>query len=235
MAKRNVVSRWLLLLALVLCGGHAWAAQVAVVSHLSGTLAAIKADGTSRVLAVNSGIESGEALSTQQGSFARIKFSDGGEVILRPNSIFKVDQYAFDQANPKQDRMATSLLKGGLRTVTGLIGKRGNQQDYRMQTMAATIGIRGTEYGARVCEGNCPNASDGVYTLTYEGTIVLRNDFGEIECYVGQICYAAPGKAPVRLTKDPAEVDFPLPPLLLETISSEGVLDPDGHRQCMIR
>jgi len=234
MAKLNVISRWLLLLAL-LCMGNAWAAQVAVVSHISGTLGALKADGSSRVLSVNSSVDSGDTLSTQQGSFARIKFSDGGEVTLRPNSVFKVDNYAFDQAAPKQDGMVASLLKGGLRTVTGLIGKRGDKEAYRLQTSTATIGIRGTEYGVRVCQGNCPNASDGVYTIIYEGTIVLKNEFGEIECYVGQICYAAPGKAPVRLPTDPAEVDFALPAFFMDTINGEGVLDPDGHRQCMIR
>lgn len=46
------------------------------------------------------------------------------------------------------------LLKGGFRSVSGLIGKI-NHDDYRVVTPVATIGIRGTVYSARLCQGFC--------------------------------------------------------------------------------
>lgn len=46
------------------------------------------------------------------------------------------------------------LVKGGFRSVSGLIGKV-NREDFRVSTPVATIGIRGTEWGARICQGGC--------------------------------------------------------------------------------
>ena len=39
----------------------------------------------------------------------------------------KLEQYQFDKDKPQADNLGMRLLKGGLRSVTGLIGKRGNQ------------------------------------------------------------------------------------------------------------
>jgi hypothetical protein len=50
--------------------------------------------------------------------------------------------------------MLVGLVKGGLRVVTGLFGKR-NPSGVKFQTATATIGIRGTEFDARLCEADC--------------------------------------------------------------------------------
>jgi len=68
--------------------------------------------------------------------------------VLKPNTQFKVEKYTYDQAKPKEDIGNFNLIKGGLRAVTGQIGKRGNQDAYRMKTPTATIGIRGTIFTA---------------------------------------------------------------------------------------
>ena len=49
---------------------------------------------------------------------------------------------------------AFRLLKGGFRTVTGLIGKTDRAQ-YRVSTQTATIGIRGTDYEVILCDAAC--------------------------------------------------------------------------------
>ena len=46
------------------------------------------------------------------------------------------------------------LVKGGFRSVSGLIGKI-SRDDYRVETPVATIGIRGTAYSADLCTGAC--------------------------------------------------------------------------------
>ena len=59
-----------------------------------------------------------EAVDLADGT-AQLRFTDGGLVSLRPRTLFRIAEYAFGQ-----DRVAVlELLKGGLRTVTGLVGK----------------------------------------------------------------------------------------------------------------
>lgn len=60
------------------------------------------------------------------------------------------------------------LLKGGFRAVSGLIGKV-NRDDYRVSTPVATIGIRGTRYGARLCQGECSDRDEILAKLRAAG------------------------------------------------------------------
>ena len=233
MASPSVVSRLFLLLAL-LWFNMAWAAPAAVVTHLSGTLSVLKADGTARILSQLSEVESGDTVTTEKDSFARLKFTDGGELTLRPNSVFKLDNYAYQEAEPQKDSFLTSLLKGGLRTITGLIGKRGNREAYRMNTVTATIGIRGTYYVLLYCKDDCAaGMKNGTYTKMLEGTISLKNVFGEIECSVGQTCFASEDAAPVVLTDD-TDIDFELPMSMYGEIDGDTFVDSEGHRECRI-
>lgn len=142
--KISVIS--LLILSLLFCASLAMAAPAATVTHLSGPLAVRTASGATKALSIGSKIEAGDTVETARRTYARLKFTDGSEVTLKPNSRFKVEKYSYDQGKPKDDSGTFSLIKGGLRTVTGQIGKRGNQDSYRMKTPTATIGIRGTIY-----------------------------------------------------------------------------------------
>lgn len=149
----------LLLLGLFALVGQAWAQAAGQVVNLSGPLFSVKGDGAKRVMSVGSAIEQGDTLVTEEKTYARVKFSDASEVTLKPNTQFKVENYAFNQAEPAKDNAVFSLFKGALRTVTGLVGKRSNQDAYRMSTPTATIGIRGTQYIAEyVPEEEAPTA-----------------------------------------------------------------------------
>lgn len=131
------------------------AEDAAAVSTTSGAVAVRKADGSSRPLAPGAMVQVGEVITTQPSSSVRLKFTDGGELTMASNSRFKVDAYSFSTAAPKTDHMAVRLLKGGLRAITGLIGKRGNQDAFRLHALTATAGIRGTDFMARLCEEDC--------------------------------------------------------------------------------
>ncbi|RYX89269.1 MAG: hypothetical protein EOO28_33480 [Comamonadaceae bacterium] len=89
-------------------------------------------------------IESGDAIVTGASGRAQVRFSDGGLVSLQPNSQFNISNYA-DKNDPKQDAFLVDLLRGGMRAVTGLIGKR-NRENYKVTTTTATIGIRGSAF-----------------------------------------------------------------------------------------
>jgi len=141
--------------ALSLGAVGAQAQDAAAVAGTSGTVVVQKADGSIRSIAAGSMVQVGDVVWTQPNSTARLKFTDGGELTVSSNSQFKVDGYSFNTAAPQGDNLVMSLLKGGLRSLTGLIGRRGNQEAYRLQTSTATIGIRGTDYIARMCGEDC--------------------------------------------------------------------------------
>jgi len=115
------------------------------VSQLSGTLSVKKPDGSMRILSQKSEIQSGDTLNTQKDSYAQIKFADGAQITLKPNTSVKIEAFNFVESEPQKDSFLYSLVKGGLRAVSGLVGKRGDAEAYKMETATATIGIRGTD------------------------------------------------------------------------------------------
>ena len=68
------------------------------------------------------------------------------------HAVFRIGAYSYGEAAPES--LLLGLLKGGLRVATGLIGKR-NPAAVSFSTPTATIGIRGTEFDARLCEDDC--------------------------------------------------------------------------------
>lgn len=124
------------------------------VSTTTGTVVVQKADGTVRALAPGAAVHAGDVISTQPNSSAVVKFTDGGQLTVTGNSQVRLDEYRYKSATPKTDSLVMSLLKGGLRSVTGFIGQGASRDAYRLQTTTATIGIRGTDYIAQLCEGD---------------------------------------------------------------------------------
>ena len=102
------------------------------------------ADGDRKAVKRGTKIDSGDTISTERGR-AQLRFSDGAFVSLRPKSSFKVEDYNYEGKSDGSERGFFNLFRGGLRTITGAIGKR-NRNAYRVKTPVATIGIRGTEW-----------------------------------------------------------------------------------------
>ena len=151
-AKRRIAIKALLALALTGALGSALAAQVAgTVINLSGALLAKKADGKIKVLGLKSEVEQGDTLMSEKNTYAQIKFIDNSEITLKPNTTFKVEAFAYEVGKPEGDSASFSLVKGGLRSVTGLLGKR-NKEKFSLKTPSATIGIRGTTFVAEYVE-----------------------------------------------------------------------------------
>lgn len=144
--------------------------------------------GAIRSLIKGDPIYSGDILNAGSNSYMNLKFSDGAFMLLRPNTRFLIDHYAYaasgalpppspttapisskpapalvsstpaanSQSEGTLQRAFFRLLKGGFRTVSGLIGKT-NATDYQVTTPVATIGIRGTDYYAYICDLACAN------------------------------------------------------------------------------
>lgn len=152
-----------LILSACLCLPTASWAAAGVVTHLGGVLNVTRADGTQKLLSIKSEVQQGDVLRTEQDTYARIRFTDGGEVVLRPETIFKIERYRFNSvlSQAKPDGFMMRLVKGGLRAVTGLIGKR-DPNNVRMRAGTATIGIRGTHWGVMcVGEDTCKTDAGG--------------------------------------------------------------------------
>src|SRR3989338_8684390 len=147
----------LIALALLLVATAPQAAEVVgKVGYMSGSLVAKRADGTIKIMGAKADVLAGDVLGTAKDSYAQIQMNDGAKMTLRPNSNLKIVDYHFNKQDPQSDSAVFGLLKGGLRSVSGLVGKRGNPDAYKMQTKVATVGIRGTDFSARLCETeNC--------------------------------------------------------------------------------
>lgn len=97
-----------------------------------------------------------------------------------------------------------SLLKGGLRTITGAIGKR-KPDAYQLRTTVATIGIRGTNYGVLLCQGDCQNLrnneghvpQDGLHLDVAQGAIGVTNSGGFKILSVGQFGFVQNNSVPM--------------------------------------
>lgn len=192
---------WLLCLMLVAATGNACANGK--LTHLSGQVSVQKTDGATAAAVPGAEVLAGDTLLTGANGYARLETSDGGEMLLRPNSQFHLEQYHYEATKPAEDNFVYSLFKGGLRTLTGLIGKRGNRQAYRGNIATATIGIRGTLFEVRVCAADCGVLQDGTYFIVHSGSIITGNSLGEITMTAGQIVWVPLNAPPQILPRDP--------------------------------
>ncbi len=102
-----------------------------------------------RIIGKGVGLHNGETLNTGSRAFALIRLNDGSKMTLRPNTTFKIENVDIRQGS---ENALLSLIRGGFRALTGFISKR-TPTAFRINTSVATIGIRGTEFDARLCEG----------------------------------------------------------------------------------
>lgn len=138
-------------LVLLVVATSAYAEVAGKIGYMSGALVAQRPDGTVKVMAPKAEVSEGDLLVTAKDSYAQVVMNDGTKMTMRPNSNLKIETYKFKQNEPQADSAVFRLLKGGFRTVTGLIGKRGNKDAYKLRAATATIGIRGTDFTSRLC------------------------------------------------------------------------------------
>ncbi|MBE7369447.1 FecR family protein [Ramlibacter pallidus] len=106
---------------------------------------------TPRTLGRGLPLREGDRLTTSEGASAIIRLNDGTRMTVRPNSELVLQQYQFRE-NAPDNSFLMQLVRGGFRAVTGVISKN-SPNAARVQTSTATIGIRGTDFDARLCSG----------------------------------------------------------------------------------
>lgn len=203
-----------ILSAAIMIGGASLGHADGTVTQLSGTLSAQKPDGTVKILGRDSRVSSGDVLSTEKDSYAQVRFTDGGSLTLKPNTQIKIENYVFEDKAPEKDSMIFSLIRGGLRALTGLVGKRAGRQDaYRLNTTTATIGIRGTYFGVDdVPPGGAGGLPQGVYLVVFDGIVVAFNDAGFQAFQAGQYGFVGDLTAPPQFLPQNPGIPFALPP-----------------------
>lgn len=179
-----------------LAGGQALAETAGRVSFVNGSVSATSPDGQSRALRRGDAINGGDRIETRSGRL-QIRFTDGGFVSLQPNTVFGVDQYLYANKAPEETSLFFSLLRGGMRTVTGAIGKV-NKQSYKVRTPVATIGIRGTGYLAET-------DSERTLVSVGAGLVYVENSFGNATGAAGQNIEATLQRPP-QLTREAPEI-----------------------------
>lgn len=229
-------------LLLLACAGAASAQTAGSVTHLSGTISAKRADGSTRLLSINSEIREGDELTTQHDTYARLRFADGGEVVMRPETTLQINNYAYDAGRPAGDNVVLGLLRGGLRAITGLVGKR-NRDAYKVRTSTATIGIRGTHFGALLCANDCAGVAtvsgqppeNGLHVDVASGAVIVANGGGERLLDAGQFGFVRDA-ATAPILRPPQEgVRVTMPQAISQNNAGGSGIGRAGQTECAVQ
>lgn len=171
------MTRLFALATLLFAGAVEAATSAGSLTMLTGRGTASDPAGNIRTLSKGAEVFPGEVINTGANSYANIKFRDGSFILLRPKSRFQIEEFDYPGETPPPKKASSPapsssapavassgeqsssraffrLLKGGLRAVTGLVG-RVDRNEYRVATPVATIGIRGTDYIVVICDAAC--------------------------------------------------------------------------------
>jgi hypothetical protein len=175
-------------LLILLCGNAVLAAAGKVI-FVAGDVQVER--GGARALGVGDALEVGDVVVTGAKSRAQLLMADGGKIAVRSGSRLRIDAFALPAAvgAPGQAKAVaqdgssiSTLLKGGFRTATGAIGKA-DPAAYEVRTPVGVLGIRGTDYTAVFCQGDCTDAPgvragdairDGLYLAVTAGRVAFR-------------------------------------------------------------
>jgi len=110
-----------------------------------------------------------DEIHVEANAKAQIRMVDSAIISLQENSVFRINSYRYHKDNKKDQGNSAflELLSGGLRTISGKIGKS-NKKAYKLDTPLATIGIRGTDYQIAFVDGD-------LYFGVWEGAINVHS------------------------------------------------------------
>lgn len=146
---------------------------VARVVDIKGNVSAInRADKNAkeRPLSLGNPLYNSDTISSERDSYALLVFPDGQKITLQADSEMDIKQYNY-QIKGKKDQVLLRLANGGLRALTGSIGKN-DHNAYKLDTPVATIGIRGSG-------GDTATDGTGLQQTTWQDTMFVRTANGE--------------------------------------------------------
>jgi hypothetical protein len=199
-----------LVMAMVLLSASpAFAEPIGRVQFVAGVVNLESAAGSIRPLKKGDSIEEGDTVISERQGQAQLVMFDEAVIAVRPDTRLRFDTYRYSGKADGAEEGIMSLVRGGFRTITGLIG-RARPAAYRVRTPTATIGVRGTDheplYIPPPAPGETPIGPPGTYNKVNSGQTFIENASGRIEIGPNQAGFAppTPSIAPVRLPQIPA-------------------------------
>jgi len=169
---RNAITA--LVAAALLMAGNAFAA--ANVQSLRGEVRA-----GSVQLAVKDRVTSGAVITTGTGAQVVLRFDDGQQVVLNENTVFRIVDFRYREAEAGGDRAIFDLLRGALRMISGAVVAR-NSGNFQLRIPQATIGIRGTDFMVALVNPAYTNVLHGAISVSNSGgnTVLGAGSFGSV-------------------------------------------------------
>jgi hypothetical protein len=192
--------RWVVFLAAAVCAASAFAQSREPAGHILwafGQVERVGADGAAGRLAQGDPVFEGDLIRTAPGSSAQLVMRDEALIALRAESSFRLAKYSYQGVEDGTERALVELLKGGVRSITGAIG-RTNKGSYQLRNEGHVIGIRGTDHETYAIEG-------GTYNRVTVGGTYLQSAGGRVDLAPGEVGFVSmlPGSAPLRLERTP--------------------------------
>ena len=159
------------------------------IEMIKGVVNAINIQGKERLVNKGGPVYLGDTLKTMDKSFVVVIFRDDSRLTLRPSSEVVLKDYLLSQEVAKDSRYVTELIKGGLRTLTGNIGKQ-NPEGFKVETASSSMGIRGTGFDVYY--------KNPTWVYVWSGAIDF--EYGNGEILVGR-CEGPSGGAPAIPSK----------------------------------
>lgn len=153
------------------------ATEVGKFDRVVGRVTVQALGGTARTPERGSAVIVGELVATDDDSEATITTRDGARLVLRGKSRLEMTNYSFEPTT-NEGTFISRLLKGSLRTVTGLIGKA-QPRNHSVSTTTATVGIRGTDFEVAVFDADEDDKRAGTYDHVFDGATTLQVASGE--------------------------------------------------------
>jgi hypothetical protein len=180
---RNPVNR---LLLAALAATPLWAAAASgEFTFVTGEVSLTKANGQRSTPARGTPVDAGDRVTTGANGMAQLTMVDQARLSLRPATQFVIE--AYPERRDAAEGAVLSLIKGTLRTFTGLIAST-NRDKFVMKTRVATVGIRGSGNILYACDpGECDQSVTGgaqsgeavTVNHTIEGSHAVTNSIND--------------------------------------------------------
>src|SRR5688572_28747166 len=136
-------------------------------------------DGAARPAERGADLREGDTIVTGSNALAQLRMADGAQMSVRPDTEMKLERFSYAGAEDRQPSFLASIVKGGLRVITGLIARQ-NRAGYAIRTASATMGVRGTHFELVHVVQPQPELLAGTYNRVYEGVTSIENRDGTI-------------------------------------------------------
>ncbi len=151
-------------------------ASIGTVNTVSGQAFVIRADGTREELDVNTMLYPGDVLETSSDGVIGVVLADETTFAMGGDGHMALDEVVFDPET-QEGSLSLSIFKGVFTVVSGLVSKT-DPEAMVINTPVGSIGIRGTQIGLELSDGEnltvvMMREADG-----YVGEVFIRNEGG---------------------------------------------------------